>query len=137
MKKYTGNIALLGNAVIDKSYFKYPVIELSDGTLLQNIKVPKNLDNFLSRAFKMDLVPTLYVGCDNFLFGIEIGDGRKYCATLSIIYPILALMCLIVLLPLFGLGLILIKPTLAGFNIYFSGNELASQGFSKLPWRAG
>lgn len=77
MKEYQGELHMLGDASASKSMTNYSVIEIG-GQVLQKIKVPGGLNNFLSKSLRQDGDTTLYLN-GKVLLGIKTPEGKLYC----------------------------------------------------------
>lgn len=139
MKKISGNLTLLGDSITSGAMTNYSVIEIGD-QVLQKIKVPRGLDNFLTRALSQIGVTTIYLN-GKVLLGVTLPDGKTYCYDAKV-WKITFVIFILVGLPLIeiiGLGVgaaiftaVIFIPfyinIFAEIRNYYITTELKSQG---------
>lgn len=77
MRVVEGSLTMLGESVSSRAITKYSLIEIG-GHVLQKIKVPDGINNFLPRALNQTGNTTLYLS-GSMLLGIKLPDGKIYC----------------------------------------------------------
>ena len=139
MSEYQGELTVLGDAVSNGAMTTYSIIEIG-GAVLQKIKVPSGLNNFLPRALNQNGKTTLYVN-GKVLIGVKLPDGKLYCYDAKV-FKILWYILILVGLPvveIFGLGTgaaiftaVIFIPfyinILAEINNYSVSSQLKAQG---------
>lgn len=126
MKIVEGNLSLLGNATIQRHITQYTVIEIGD-TVLQRVRVPTSLDNFLSRALKQSGNTKLFLN-GKVLCGIQTPEGKLYCYRAKPIAALILCAAGIPLIPFFGLGLLFLWQGIGEFKNYSIANKLRGMG---------
>src|SRR5438128_7128260 len=115
MKTVEGSLKLLGNSSWTEKVKTYSVIEIGDH-LLQNVRVPVSLDNFLERALRESGTTRLFMS-RSLLLGVGLPDGKLYCyKSLPVPLSVLLMGVGLLLTPLFGMGLLLLWPMIGEFR---------------------
>ena len=126
MQVVEGNLVLLGNATIQGKVTTYSVIEIGD-QILQKVRVPRSLDNFLSRALQQNGSSTLYLN-GKLVCGVRTPEGKLYCYKANTFAG--ALLCIlgVPVIPVFGIGLVFIWQGVAELRNASVTNELKAMG---------
>lgn len=82
MDTYSGAIQMLGNSSVGDYEVDYSIIEVGSH-VLQNIKIPKGLDSYLSTSHKNGSNLKLWVS-RNRIMGIEVDGGKSYYAKIKV-----------------------------------------------------
>ena len=130
MSTYQGELTSLGNSVIRNTVTTYSIIEIGD-QVIQKIKVPNSLDNFLVKSLKQGGTTKLYLS-GSLLVGVTLSDGKSYCYKAKPIAGLLILLIGIPLIPFFGVGLFFIWQGFGELRNYSLSKELANQGATQI-----
>jgi hypothetical protein len=127
------NIKLLGNATINNSKggksVTYTLFEFENGEIIKNISVEGGMDNFLERTIKTNEPQTLFLkkkwgGYD--LVGLKIGE-KAYVADVRGYHVFFGFIIGIPLIPVFGLGFLILFAAVGAFNTLGIVNEIVAQ----------
>lgn len=133
METIEGKLDELGNNLKDNLTTTYSFIAIGD-RMLQQIVVPRGLDNFLLRALNMEGSTTLYAvpfKKRSFLVGVKTPDGKIFYheqgAGLGYVAIIVGIPCMLILI-----GFMLIAQGLFILDIANAGRKLQSMGGSAI-----
>jgi len=132
MQVVEGNLILLGNATIQGKITNYSVIEIGD-RILQKVRVPRSLDNFLSRALQQNGSTTLYLN-GKILCGVRTPEGKIYCYKASPIAGFFLCVCGVPLTLVFGLGLLFIWQGVAELRNASVTGKLQAMGATPISF---
>lgn len=132
MKVVEGNLTLLGNATIQNKITSYSVLEIGD-QILQKIKVPRSLDNFLSRALDQQGTTTLYFQ-GKILCGVRTPDGKIYCYNARPVAGAILCVLGVPLIPVFGIGLLFVWHGISELRNAAVTSQLKSMGATPISF---
>ena len=130
MSTYQGELSSLGNSVVKNAITTYSIIEIGEH-VLQKIKVPNSLDNFLVKSLKQGGTTKLYIS-GSMLVGVTLSDGKSYCYKAKPIAGFVTILFGILTIPFFGLGLIYIWHGFGELSNHNMCKELVQQGATQI-----
>lgn len=130
MSTYQGEITSLGNSVTKNAITTYTIIEIGD-QVIQKIKVPNSLDNFLVKSLQQGGTTKLYIN-GSMLVGVTLGNGKSYCYKAKPIAGLVIILFGILTIPLFGLGFIYIWHGFGEFTNHSMCKELVQNGATQI-----
>lgn len=130
MSTYQGEITSLGNSVTKNAITTYTIIEIGD-QVIQKIKVPNSLDNFLVKSLQQGGTTKLYIN-GSMLVGVTLGNGKSYCYKAKPISGLIIILFGILTIPLFGLGFIYIWHGFGEFTNHSMCKELVQNGATQI-----
>jgi len=114
LEKHTGAIKLLGNARViqgGKGGIVYSVIEIGD-QVLQDVSATQSISSFLERGLSTADATTIWLtkipGRSNrTIFALDLPDGKRYVREYIGPTPVSGAIWSTILIPVFGLGVIM------------------------------
>ena len=127
--KYSGSLQSIGNTVIDRGAHNYALIEIG-GVIVEKVWASPALDGFLRRGLTDQGDVTVWILSGKSIVAVELSDRKRYLQLLSLAGPVGMVIASIVLLPVFGAGLLLgpIYFAGSGYQEYKDYNALKSEG---------
>ena len=126
MRVVEGRLTLLGNSTMDSKQRIYSVIQIGDH-LLQKIYVVNAMDSFLQQSLNQPGTTRLHL-LGKFLMGVQLPNGKLYCYSNNMIWPLVVMGCGVPLIPFFGFGLYVIWLGVAELRRVLAGKSLQSMG---------
>jgi len=132
MQVVEGSLVLLGNATIQGKVTTYSVIEIGD-QILQKVRVPRSLDNFLSRALQQNGITKLFLN-GKIVCGVQTPEGKIYCYKASTIAGLILCIAGVPLTVVFGIGLLFIWQGVAELRNASVTNQLKAMGATAISF---
>jgi hypothetical protein len=126
MQVIEGSVTLLGNATIANKVTTYSVIEIG-GQIVQKVRVPTSLDNFLTRALNQDGTSKLFLR-GKLLVGVQTPEKKIYCYKANAFAGLFLCIVGVPLIPFLGIGLIFIWQGVAELKNVAAVSELKAMG---------
>jgi hypothetical protein len=121
-----GVVAMLGYTHVRRSTVVYSVVEVGD-QIVSEMSVPKPLVKYLTRAFRNAANANLYLVHDR-LIGIQTNEAAPNYHSYSRLTALLFVLLSVAMIPLLGLGLLLLGPSIRQLKYAQAGATLAQQG---------
>jgi hypothetical protein len=109
-----------------RSTVVYSVVEVGD-QIVSEMSVPKPLVKYLTRAFRNAANANLYLVHDR-LIGIQTNEAAPNYHSYSRLTALLFVLLSVAMIPLLGLGLLLLGPSIRQLKYAQAGATLAQQG---------
>lgn len=138
VRAYRGPLTLLGNSKWQGNgkIRTYSTIEIGED-VLNEVAITNSLDNYLDGALRLPGDTTLHVagagwgrlfGIGHRILAIELPDGKRYYTRMSMVPAAMFIVLGIVLIPVLGVGLLILPMGLLLLMHVVTGQRLGRQG---------